>query len=651
MAKDAGARRVGIWIRVSTEDQVRGESPEVHERRARAYAESRDWAVVEMYRLDAVSGKTVKEHPEAKRMLADIKSGHIQALIFSKLARLARNTRELLEFAELFRESGADLVSLAEAIDTSTPAGRLFYTMIAAMAQWEREEIASRVAASVPVRAQLGKQLGGPAVYGYAWVDKEFRIDPKESPVRKLMYELFLLHGRKKVVARRLNESGYRTRNGSEWTDTTIDRLLRDPTAKGERRANYTVSKDNKKAWALKPKSDWVLSEVEPIVSVAVWEEVNVRLDAMRLAGKRVTKPVVHLFSGLAHCACGPKMYVPSDSHKYTCKVCRRKIPVETLEAIFREELRSFVFSPEEIRQHTAAGTQQVSELSALLEKLTRDQDKVRSDTDKLIELYQAGVLDKAGFGGRYKSLSDRLAQLETEIPSLEGKRDALRIALLSQEEVLSGSRDLVDRWPSLPASEKRSLVETIVARVIVEDTAVEFEFLYSPGNPTSLPSGSGPSGTFGPGTGSNSAMKPHSCVALLPGVKRNRKVKLFGEPTTIGEHIRLERTKRRLLQREAGELLGVGPETVLHWEHGQTEPLAKDGPAIVKFLGYLPLPTTTLAEKMRAVRFLNGWTMAEAAREAGVSPDGWTVWEGGGTPMPGKMRVLENLIASLGRL
>src|SRR5258707_1143367 len=87
---------VGIWIRVSTEDQARGESPQHHEHRARLYAESKGWGVREVYDLAGVSGKSVMEHPEARRMLRDIKSGHITGLIFSKLARLARNTKELL---------------------------------------------------------------------------------------------------------------------------------------------------------------------------------------------------------------------------------------------------------------------------------------------------------------------------------------------------------------------------------------------------------------------------------------------------------------------------------------------------------------------------------------------------------------------------
>lgn len=480
-------KRVGIWIRVSTEDQVRGESPETHERRARLYAEAKGWNVVEVYRLDAVSGKTVKETPEAKRMLSDMKEGHITGLIFSKLARLARNTKELLDFSETFREYGADLISLAESIDTSTPAGRLFYTMIAAMAQWEREEISERVAAAVPIRARAGKPTGGQAPFGYEWKDKELILNPNEAPIRKLMFELFAQHKRKKVVARLLNEQGYRTRNGGLFSDTTVDRLLRDPIAKGTRRANYTTSPNGSNgAWELKPESEWILIDAPIIVSEELWAECNQFLDAQRKSLKRTAKPTVYLFSGVTYCACGSKMYVPSNNPKYTCSKCRTKIPLEDLEAIFHAEVKNVLTSDDEISMLLESASKTVLEKVELLTVLEKEASKLAQEIDKLYDLYQSEMIDKVGFGAKYKPLSERRDQLDNQLPALQAEIDILKISHLSQEVAIEEARDLHSRWPSLPHEEKRHIIEAIVEKIIIGDGEVEIVLYYTP---TSHPS------------------------------------------------------------------------------------------------------------------------------------------------------------------
>jgi len=479
--EEPAAKPVGIWIRVSTEDQAKGESPEHHEKRARYYAEAREWQVKEVYRLEAVSGKSVKDHPETKRMLGDIRTGRVSGLIFSKLARLARNTRELLDFADIFRERGADLISLQETIDTSTPASRLFFTMVAGMAQWEREEIAERVAASVPIRAKLGKPLGGAAPFGYQWQDRKLVPDPKEAPIRKLLYELFLEHRRKKTVARLLNEAGHRTRNGSKFTDTTVERLLRDPTAKGVRRANYTRSTGDKKHWVLKDKSDWVLSPVEAIVSEELWERCNAVLDERRRTGKRPAKKPVHLFTGLVSCICGERMYVPSNSPKYICYRCRNKIPTQDLEAVFQEQLRGFFFSPTEMADYLGQADQQVKEKEELLQVLTRETDKLQRDMDRVMKAYLADEISKEGLGREYRPMEERLKQLGEELPRVQAELDFLKIQYLSRDEVLTEAKDLATRFGDLAPEEKRQIVETITEKIVVGRDEVAITLCYLP--------------------------------------------------------------------------------------------------------------------------------------------------------------------------
>jgi len=486
----ADKKRVGVWVRVSTDMQVEAESPDHHEKRGRYYAEARGWHVAEIYRLEAQSGKSVMALPETQRMIEDVKRGHITGLIFSKLARLARNTKELLEFADMFRACDADLISLQESIDTSTPAGRLFYTMIAAMAQWEREEIAERVAASVPIRAKLGKPLGGAAPFGYRWENRDLVPDEKEAPVRRLMYELFLVHQRKKTVANLLNSAGHRTRNGSRFSDTTVDRLLRDTTAKGIRRANYTKSLGEKKHWVYKPKEEWIEIPIQPIVDAEMWERANAILHQRRTTRKTPSRRAVQLFAGIAFCHCGGKMRVPSNNQKYDCPKCHNKIATVDLEEIFHLQLKNFFFSPDEILSYLKSADDTIRVKEELLVSLKKEQTKIQVEMKKIYQLYIEDQITAEGFGNSYKPLEHRLKEIETKLPELQGDVDFLKIQHISRDEILSEFRSLYERWKTLTSEEKRVVVEHSVERISVGADEISIELGYIPSSSEVMASG-----------------------------------------------------------------------------------------------------------------------------------------------------------------
>jgi site-specific DNA recombinase len=472
-------KRVGIWVRVSTDRQVEGDSPEHHEQRARYYAEMKGWAVVELYRLDAMSGKTVWDYPDTKRMLKDVKSGHISGLIFSRLARLARNTKELLEFADIFKAQEADLISLAENIDTSTHIGKFFYTLIAALAEWERNEIVDRVKASIPVRAKMGKPLGGSSSYGYRWQDKELVIDETEAPVRKLLYELFLKHQRKKATAKALNDLGHRTRNGSLFSDTTVSRLLRDSTAKGERLTNYTHTTDSKKNWKLKPQEEWITVSCPAVVSAELWNECNAVLDSQEKKRPNGRK-AVHLLSGLVKCSCGKTMYVYHKSLIYRCATCKNQIPLKDIDEIYEAHLKEYlqgINHDEYMQQHD----EHIQEKKALLENAKRECAKLSRQINEWIVMRTDGELTKEAFATVYWPAEKRLRQLEQTVPELEAEIDVRTIQMMNSDKVLSDAKAIYEQWKEVPFDEKRAIVEIVTNEIEIGNSDITINLAYAP--------------------------------------------------------------------------------------------------------------------------------------------------------------------------
>jgi site-specific DNA recombinase len=471
---------VGIWIRVSTEDQAKGESPEHHEERARSYAKSRGWQVKEVYDLAGQTGKAVMQHPEAKRMMKDIERGHISGLAFSKLARLSRNRRELEDFSDFFNKHHADLISLSEAIDTSTAGGRMFFHLLGVFAQWEREEITERVNASVLTRAKLGKSINGTSPYGYKWESRKLVIKPEEAAVRRKAYELFLQHRRKGQVAKTLNAAGYRTRNGNLWRDTSILRILNESSAKGVYVFN-TMRLTGTWRTEQKPESEWGRAECPPIVSEELWNQVNQIIEEQLKSWKKPGKPPVHLFSGLAHCSCGHRMYVAANTPKYFCRKCRNKIPITDLENIARNELKAFFGQPKRIAGHLKEADRNLAEKSALLDTHRHEIQKVKEEMHQTHQLYLHKQISGDGFRDLYAPAEERMKQLNVELPKLEAEVDLLKVNKLSADDVLHEATTLYDRWPKLPFEDKRKIVEALIEKIVIGDGEIDITFSYLP--------------------------------------------------------------------------------------------------------------------------------------------------------------------------
>jgi len=153
--------RAAIYARVSTSNH--GQDVGMQTRELREYIERRGWELAGEYVDSGVSGK-VDSRPELNKLMADAHSRKFGAIIVWKFDRFARSVSHLLRALETFNALGIAFVSLSEQIDTTTPAGRLVFTVLGAVAELERSLIVERVKAGLRNARAKGQRLGRPRV-------------------------------------------------------------------------------------------------------------------------------------------------------------------------------------------------------------------------------------------------------------------------------------------------------------------------------------------------------------------------------------------------------------------------------------------------------------------------------------------------------
>lgn len=152
-----GQPRAAIYARVSTSDQ----SADMQLAELREHARRRGWTIAGEYVDSGVSGAK-SSRPQLDMMMADARRRRFDLVICWRFDRFARSTGHLLAALEEFHGLGVDFVSLHESIDTSTPLGRMVFTVVAAVAELERSIIVERVRAGIARARAKGKRLGRP---------------------------------------------------------------------------------------------------------------------------------------------------------------------------------------------------------------------------------------------------------------------------------------------------------------------------------------------------------------------------------------------------------------------------------------------------------------------------------------------------------
>ncbi len=193
--------RLALYARVSTAEQ----RPEVQLEALRDYAKARGFEVVHEYVDHGISGAKSRR-PALDEMLADARRRKFDAIAIAKLDRLGRSLTHLLAITGELEALGVDLVSLDDGIDTSTPAGRLFFQIRASFAEYERTLIVERTRAGIASAQRRGVRFGPPPALTEHSRDRLRRLHRLGKSQREIAR---VLDVSKTTVAREIGRMGH----------------------------------------------------------------------------------------------------------------------------------------------------------------------------------------------------------------------------------------------------------------------------------------------------------------------------------------------------------------------------------------------------------------------------------------------------------
>jgi site-specific DNA recombinase len=667
---------VAVYLRVSTEEQWERQSIATQREFAERYCALHQLPVFRVYADDGVSGTVaVEARPEGSQIVQDARNRKFDQLLIYKLDRLGRETRLILNAVAELEKLGVRVRSMTEEFDTGTSTGRLMLTLLSGFASHERDCIRERSVAGTTRVAEAGVWLGGIVPYGYRKVGEKRSahlviseepipgLDMSEADVIREVYRMAAVERKSCVaIAQRLNQlrvpcayirddhlalrGKRKARTSGVWRPGRVRGIVTNKTYAGTHEYGKRTRTDRP-----------VISRAVPaIVDAETWERAQANLRSHLLFSKRSAKSN-YLLRGLIKCGKCGLTYIGFLARRpngkvefyYRCngahtpsiawtrgKCDAKSVRGDLLEQQVWSDVETFLRNPEpvlqQLQEKLEADCNGTGQLQAHINRLDGLLQQKAAERNRVVGLYRRGRLTDAELDAQMDEIAKEERALEAQAAELRGKMAraaSIGPSLRSAEALLARLRKRLDE--PISSDQKRRIIEVLVA-------AIRVDTIDSEGVKQALTT---VTYRFGQPDQAMPLMLPQSYGA-------SSVIRIPSEPRTVGDHIRKRRLTLKLLQRDAAEQFGVDQTSIHNWEGNTSIPEVRYMPAIIRFLGYNPLPAADgYGARLVRQRTTLGLSQKQSAERLGVDPGTLARWERGERTPAGEL--LNRVVRFLG--
>ena len=300
--------KVTIYARVSTDHQEQKKSLQNQIEHFYEYIkQNKNWTYIDSYIDEGITGTSDIKRDNFMKMINDAKNKKFDLIITKEISRFSRNTLDSIKYTRLLLSYGVFVLFVNDNINTALPDSELRLTIMASMAQDEIRRLSERVKFGMNRAILRGEILGNNTLYGYT-KDKSTKnliIIPEEADIIRKIYKLYTLDNLSlSKISKYLNNHNITTREGNNWSVTSLSRMIQNPKYKG-----YYCGKKSEVidyiTKQVKPitKDNWIIykdtNKIPPIITTYLWNKANLKLTNNK---KRKITTTKYLYSGKIFC-------------------------------------------------------------------------------------------------------------------------------------------------------------------------------------------------------------------------------------------------------------------------------------------------------------------------------------------------------------